>query len=46
VDRKNHTVIWSVYERPKNSSPDELHHVADRIALAWIRIARVSNTVA
>jgi hypothetical protein len=32
VDRKNRNVIWSMYERPKNSTADEMHHVADRIA--------------
>jgi hypothetical protein len=25
-------VIWSDYVRPKNSQPDELNHVADKIA--------------
>jgi len=32
VERKTRNVIWSVYERPKNSTSDEMHHVADRIA--------------
>lgn len=32
VDRKTRNVIWSDYVRPKNSQPDELNHVADRIA--------------
>jgi hypothetical protein len=32
VDRKTRNVVWSDYVRPKNAQPDELHHVADRIA--------------
>jgi hypothetical protein len=32
VDRKTRSVIWSDYVRPKNSQPDELNHVADKIA--------------
>lgn len=33
VDRKTRNVIWSVYERPKTLSPDDLNRVADRIAV-------------
>jgi hypothetical protein len=32
LDRKTRNVIWSDYVRPKNAQPDELNHVADRIA--------------
>ena len=32
VDRKTRGVVWSIYERPKNTSADELHHVAGKIA--------------
>jgi len=32
VDAKTRTVIWSTYERPKNSTPDEMNRVAGRIA--------------
>jgi hypothetical protein len=32
VDRRTRGVVWSDYVRPKNSQPDELHHVADKIA--------------
>jgi hypothetical protein len=32
VDRKTRNVIWSDYVRPKNSQPDELNHVAEKIA--------------
>lgn len=32
VDRKTRNVIWSDYVRPKNPQPDELNHVADKIA--------------
>jgi hypothetical protein len=32
VDRKTRSVVWSDYVRPKSSQPDELNHVADRIA--------------
>ncbi len=32
VDRKTRNVVWSDYVRPKSSQPDELNHVADRIA--------------
>ncbi len=33
VDRKTRNVIWSVYERPKSATSDEMHHVAERIAI-------------
>jgi hypothetical protein len=32
VDSKTRNVLWSDYVRPKNSQPDELNHVADKIA--------------
>ena len=32
VDRKTRNVIWSDYVRPKSSQPEELNHVADKIA--------------
>jgi hypothetical protein len=32
VDRKTRNVVWSDYVRPKTSQPDELSHVADKIA--------------
>ena len=32
VDRKTRDVVWATTERPKNSSADEVSHVADRIA--------------
>lgn len=32
VDRKSRNILWSMYERPKNNSPDELNHVADKVA--------------
>lgn len=32
VDRKTRNVLWSDYVRPKTSQPDELSHVADKIA--------------
>ena len=31
VDRKTRNVLWSVYERPKNTSADELNKTAERI---------------
>ena len=31
VDRKSRNVVWSVYQRPRNSRPDELERTADRI---------------
>jgi hypothetical protein len=31
VDRNSRTVLWSVYERPKNSSPGELTKTAGRV---------------
>ncbi len=31
VDRVSRNVIWSTYARPKISTPDELHHIADQI---------------
>jgi hypothetical protein len=32
LDRKTRNVIWSDYVRPKNAQPDELNHVAEKIA--------------
>jgi hypothetical protein len=32
VDRKTRSVLWSAYVRPKNAQPDELNHVADKVA--------------
>lgn len=32
VDRATRNVIWSMYERPKDSRPDTLSHTADRVA--------------
>jgi hypothetical protein len=32
VDRKTRNVLWSDYVRPKSAQPDELSHVADKIA--------------
>lgn len=31
VDRKTRNVLWSTYERPKNSAPDELNRIAERV---------------
>lgn len=32
VDRPSRRVIWSVYQKPKNSLPDELDRAAQRVA--------------
>lgn len=32
IDRKTRNVSWSFYDRPKNTSPDEMNHVAEKIA--------------
>jgi len=32
IDRKTRNVLWSVYERPKTTSPDDLNRAADKIA--------------
>jgi len=32
VDRKTRNIIWSDYVRPTSSDPDELNHVANKIA--------------
>jgi hypothetical protein len=32
VDRKTRDVIWSAYERPKSSAPDDMSHTAEKIA--------------
>jgi hypothetical protein len=32
VDPKTRNVIWSDYEHPKNATPEEMNHLADRIA--------------
>jgi hypothetical protein len=37
VDLKSRRVIWSVYERPKRTVPDELHRVSARIVNALKR---------
>lgn len=31
VDVRSREVIWSAYEKPKNTTPDELHRAAGRI---------------
>ena len=31
VDRQSRNVLWSIYERPKNSSPDELTKTAAKV---------------
>ena len=32
VDRKTRDVIWSVYERPKSTAPDDMTRTAEKIA--------------
>ncbi len=32
VDRKTRDVIWSAYERPKTTAPDDMNHTAEKIA--------------
>ena len=32
VDRKTHDVIWSIYERPKDRTPDGMKRTAEQIA--------------
>lgn len=32
VDRQTRDVIWSAYERPKSSAPDDMSHTAEKIA--------------
>lgn len=32
VDRKSHDVVWSIYERPKDKTPDGLKRTAGQIA--------------
>lgn len=32
VDTRTRAVIWSVYERPRDSSPDQVNRTAERIA--------------
>jgi len=32
VDRRSRRVLWSIYERPKNTTPDELDRTAARLA--------------
>lgn len=31
VDRRTRQVVWSIYERPKNTSPDELNRTAAKV---------------
>ncbi|MGB9604423.1 MAG: hypothetical protein ACP5U2_04980 [Bryobacteraceae bacterium] len=37
VDTRSRTVVWSVYERPRNSSPEEVERAARRIAERLMR---------
>jgi len=37
VDTRTRTVLWSVYERPRDSSPDEVERTARRIAEQLMR---------
>ena len=39
VDRKNHEVLWSVYERPKDNTPDGMKRAAGKI------VAQLSRTI-
>lgn len=32
VDRRTRVIVWSVYVKPRNTSQDEMNHVAERIA--------------
>ena len=32
VDPKTRNVIWSDYEHPKSTTPEEMNHLAERIA--------------
>jgi len=32
VDARSRAVLWSVYERPRDSSPEQVHRAAERIA--------------
>jgi hypothetical protein len=32
VDRKTRDVIWSAYERPKSTAPDDMNHSAEKLA--------------
>jgi hypothetical protein len=32
VDPKTRNVVWSDYEHPKNTTPEEMNHLAERIA--------------
>ena len=33
IDRRSRNVLWSAYELPKNASPGEMNHIADKIAV-------------
>ncbi len=41
VDRKTGNVLWSDYVKPKNSTPNELDHVAARIASGLAKAKKV-----
>jgi hypothetical protein len=32
IDRKTRNVVWSIWEKPKNSTVEETNHLADKIA--------------
>lgn len=37
LDRESRAVLWSIYERPQNNTPDELDRIAGRIAGALVK---------
>jgi hypothetical protein len=41
VNRTSRDVLWSTYERPKNTQPEELKHVAEKIVE---RLAKANKT--
>ena len=40
VDRRANKVLWSNYERPRNTRPDELDRVADTVAARLTKAAK------
>lgn len=42
VDRRANRVLWSNYERPRNSRPDELDRVAETVAARLTKAAKTN----
>lgn len=44
VDTRNRQVLWSIYARPKNTTPHELHHTAEKVTQRLLQDAAVRKS--